>query len=180
VETNILKIGGQRKMLPRQIVFALVTFLHNLFTVVWIGGMIVLAAAVLPSARQVLGMSPETKKLMDAIQKRLSKLVYVCIVGLLVTGFLLARRSPAFQGLFSFGNTYSAVLTIKHILTAAIIGVALYRSLALGGGAGPSLPAQEKRKMSLLLLNVVFGIVVLLLSGFSAALASPPPTPPAY
>ena len=35
---------------------------------------------------------------MNVIQKRLSVLVYVSIVGLLLTGVLLARRTPAFEG----------------------------------------------------------------------------------
>jgi uncharacterized membrane protein len=160
--------------MPKQIVFAIVTFLHDLFTAVWIGGMISLALAVLPSARKVLGMGPETKKMMDAIQKRLSTLVYVSIVGLLMTGLLLSRRSPAFQGLFYFGNRYSVVLAVKHVLTLVMIGIALYRSLVIGRGGAPAKPRREKLKVALLLLNVVLGVVVLLLSGFIAAFAAPP------
>ena len=162
-------------MPAKQIVFAVVTFLHDLFTAVWVGGLITLGITVLPSAKEVLGMGPQTKKLMDAIQKRLSVLVYVSIVGLVLTGFLQANRSPAFQGLFSFGNLYSTVLTLKHILVLAMIAVALYRSLVLGRRSGPSTPSQEKLSAGLLFLNIVLGVAVLLLSGFSAALASGPP-----
>jgi putative copper export protein len=155
--------------------FAIITFLHDLFTAVWIGGVITLGITVLPSAKKVLGMGPQTKKLMDAIQKRLSVLVYVSIVGLLLTGLLQANRNPAFQGLFSFGNSYSAVLTIKHILVLAMVAVALFRSLVLGRRSGPSTPSQEKLKAGLLFLNIILGVAILLLSGFSAALASGPP-----
>jgi uncharacterized membrane protein len=118
--------------MPRQIVFAIVTFLHDLFTVVWIGGLITLGATVLPAIRKTLGKGPQMKQLVDSIQKRLSVMVYVSIVGLILTGILLSNRSPAFEGLFHFGNTYSAVLTIKHILVLAMIGLTLYRSLILG------------------------------------------------
>jgi putative copper export protein len=162
-------------MPSKQVVFAIVTFLHDLFTAVWIGGLITLGITVLPSARKVLGMGPQTKKLMDTIQKRLSVLVYVSIAGLLLTGLLQANRNPAFQGLFSFGNPYSTVLTIKHILVLAMVAVALCRSLVLGRRSGPSSPAQERIKAGLLFLNVVLGIAVLLLSGFSTALSSGPP-----
>jgi putative copper export protein len=161
--------------MPKQTVFALVTFLHDLFTAVWIGGLITLGITVLPAAKQVLGMGPQTKKLMDTIQKRLSVLVYVSIVGLVLTGMLQARRSPAFQGLFSFGNTYSTVLTLKHILVVVMVGVALYRSLVLGRQSGPSTPSQEKLSGVLLYLNILLGIAVLLLSGFSAAFGATPP-----
>ena len=162
-------------MPPKQIVFAMVTFLHDLFTTIWVGGLITLGITVLPSAKKVLGMGPQTKKLMDAIQRRLSILVYVSIVGLVLTGLLQANRSPAFLGLFSFGNPYSAVLAIKHILVLGMVAVALYRSLVLGRRSGPPNPSREKLSTALLFLNIVLGIGVLLLSGFSVALSSAPP-----
>lgn len=151
------------------IVFALITFLHDLFTVVWIGGLITLGLTVLPSVKNVLGKGPQTKKLMDTIQKRNSILVYVSMIGLVLTGLLQTNRSPAFQGLFSFGNVYSTVLAIKHILVLGMIAISLYRSLALKRAATPS---QEKLKAALLLLNIVFGVSILLLSGLTAALSS--------
>jgi len=164
-------------MAVQQIVFALVTFLHDLFTAVWIGGLITLGIIVLPSSRKVLGAGPQTKQLMDAIQKRLSVLVYVSIVVLAVTGMLQANRNPAFQGLFSFGNPYSTVLTLKHILVLAMVAVALIRSLVLGRRSRPSTPSQEKLSVGLLFINIVLGIVVILLTGFAVAFSSG--TPPA-
>jgi len=156
--------------MPAQaIIFALVTFLHDLFTAVWIGGLITLGLTVMPSVKKVLGKGPQTKQLMDTIQKRHSVWVYVSLVGLVLTGLFQANRAPAFQGLFSFGNAYSTVLTIKHILVLAMIAIALYRSLALGS---TSTPAEEKLKVRLLVLNIIFGISILLFSGFTAALAS--------
>jgi len=106
---------------------------------------------------------------MDAIQKRHSILIYLSMIGLVLTGLLQANRTSAFLGLFSFGNTYSAVLAAKHILVLAMIAIALYRSLALGK---TSTPAQEKLKATLLILNIVFGVGILLLSGFTAAISS--------
>jgi len=160
---------------PKLIVFAIITFLHDLFTVVWVGGLITLGLTVLPSAKKVLGKGPEMKKLMDAIQKRLSVLVYVSIVGLLLTGLLQANRAADFQGLFSFANTYSIFLSLKHVLVLAMIAITLYRSLVLGRRTGPSTPAQEKLSVKLLLLNMILGVAVLLHSGFGAALAAAPP-----
>lgn len=155
--------------MPKQIVFAIVTFLHDLFTVIWVGGLITLGVVVLPSARKVLGMGPDTKKLMDVIQRRLSVMVYISIAGLLATGLLLSNRSPAFQGLFRFGNAYSFVLAFKHLLVLLMVGVALLRSLALRRVSGP---AQERLKAALLFLNIALGVLVLILSGFSAAFSS--------
>lgn len=119
-------------------------------------------------------MGPQTKALMDAIQKRLSVLVYVSIAGLVATGLLLGNRSPDFQGLFHFGNSYSAVMSIKHILVLVMIVVALDRSITVGRRSGPSSLAQEKLKVGLLFLNIILGIAVLLLSAIVVALGSNP------
>ncbi len=165
-------------MPSKQIAFALITFIHDLFTVIWIGGIFSLAVVVMPAARGVFGLGPEVKKLMAAIQKRLSTLVYISIVALAITGFLMSQRTEAFQGLFSFANAYSTVLSIKHLVFLAMIVVALVRSLALGKtagakpGPGTAAARQEKAKMALLLANLVLGIAALLLSGFAAALAA--------
>ncbi|RLD08816.1 MAG: hypothetical protein DRI65_00935, partial [Chloroflexota bacterium] len=118
---------------------------------------------------KVLGKGPETKKLMDTIQKRNSVLVYASMVGLVLTGLLQANHSSAFLGPFSFGNAYSAVLAVKHILVVLMIVIALYRSLAL---SKTTTHGQEKFKGILLILNLLFGISILLLSGLAAALSS--------
>jgi putative copper export protein len=160
--------------MPNQNVYAIIVFLHDLFTAVWIGGLITLAMTVLPSARQVLGKGPQMKKLLDAIQKRLSVLIYISIVGLVLTGMLQANRNPAFEGLFHFGNAYSTALSLKHIAVVLMIGVALFRSLGLGRRRDPLTPSQEKLNMGLLLLNAVLGVVVLLLTGVSVAYGAGP------
>jgi putative copper export protein len=154
------------------IALTLNTFLHDLLTAVWIGGLIVIGITVMPSARQALGKSPQMKQLMDAIQKRQSVLVYVSITGLLVTGVIQAKQTAAFQGLFRVGNAYSAALTIKHILVLVMIAIALYRSLVLGREGKQTTPDQEKLRVRLLFLNIILGIAVLLASSYTAALSA--------
>ncbi len=155
--------------MPKQIVFTVVLFVHNLCTVLWVGGMMALGLSVMPSAKQVLGMGPQTKKLMDTIQKHLSRIVYVCIVLLIATGMLMAKRSPAFHGLFHFGNPYATALSIKHILTILMVAIALVRSIVLGPKEGPAAQQQEKLKNSLLFVNIALGTIVLFLSAYCTA-----------
>jgi putative copper export protein len=83
-----------------------------------------------------------------------------------------ANRTPAFQGLFGLGNAYTTALTVKHILVAVMIVVALLRSLGLRRRSTSPSPFQEKLSIRLLFLNLLLGVAVLLLSGFMAALAS--------
>jgi putative copper export protein len=157
--------------MSNQIAFALVSFFHDLFTAIWIGGLIVTVLAFMPSVKTVLGASPQTKELLAAFKKRQSVWVYVSIFGLVLTGLLMTNRSPDFGGLFSFANPYSITLSLKHILVLAMIAIALYRSLVLGRGKAPATPAQERLNAQLLLANVVLAVVVLLMSGFVAAFA---------
>ncbi len=153
--------------------FALVLFLHNLTTIFWVGGMVTLAFTVIPAARSVLGMGPEMKRLLDAIQRRLALFTYVSFAVLVVTGLLLSRHSPAFHGLFRFGTPAETVLAIKHGLVIVMIAIALVRSRLLGRGAaaGGNPQGRERLKAMLLFVNTFIGIVVVLLSSLFSVLA---------
>lgn len=161
--------------MPQQTVFALVTFLHDLFTVTWIGGLVVLGITVLPVAGKLYGRGPETMRLMDAIQARHRWLVYVSIVGLAITGALLARRSPTSAGFLTFATPYATVLSVKHLLTAGMVIVALVRSVVLAPREGPATPAVQKGKVALLYLNLVLGVLVLAATGLLSAYGGRPP-----
>lgn len=159
-------------MTTQTLVIGFVTFLHDLFTVIWIGGLINLGLSVMPAVKKVLEKGPQVKKVMEEVQKRNKVLVYISIVGLALTGMLKANQSSTVMGLFNFGNTYSAIMASKHILFLVMVAIVLYRSLAL---AKTSTPKQERLKKALMMINIVLGIIVLLLSGFAAALSSAVP-----
>ncbi len=152
-----------------------VLFLHNLFTVVWIGGLIILGVVVLPITSKTLGKGPKTKELIDKIQNRLSVFVYISILGLLGTGMLLSNRAPQFDGYFSFANGYSIVLAIKHIVVILMVLIALFRRASLKQRGDKLQPRRRKAGLGLLFANVILGIAVLLLSAMSVVLSSPAP-----
>jgi uncharacterized membrane protein len=155
----------------KTVVFGLITFAHDLFTAVWIGGMFTLALSVFPALKGILGAGPETKKVTGAIQKRHSVWAYISMAGLILTGLLMANRSEAFSGLFTFQNPYTTALSLKHILVLGMVSISLYRSLILGRGESPSSPSQKKRNAQLLIINLILGMGVLLLSGLMVAWA---------
>jgi putative copper export protein len=156
-------------MTPQTIVFALVSFFHDLFTAIWMGGLLVTVLAYLPAVKNALGAGPQVKKVMMEFQKRQSVWVYVSMAGLILTGLLMTNRIPQFESLFGFGNPYSVALSIKHILVIAMIGVSLYRVL----GRSTMTPEKERLNMKLLFINAALAVLVLLTSGFTAALARP-------
>ena len=150
-----------------------VLFLHNLFTVVWVGVLIVLGAVVLPVTSKTLGKGARTRELIDEIQNRLSVFVVVSVLGLLGTGILLAKGAPQLEGLFSFSNGYSTVLAVKHIIVILMVGVALFRRVALKRRGDTLHPRCREAGLGLLYANMALGILVLLLSAMSVVLSSP-------
>ncbi len=143
-----------------------VKFLHDLFTVMWIGGMIVMAAVILPSVKKQLG--PEAKKLIATMKSKLSILTYVSMIGLLVTGLLLSNTSPLFTGFLDTSTQYSLLLTVKHIVIALMVMISLFRSLGIER-MNLEGPKEQKLGAVLLLLNVILGISILLISGLLGA-----------
>jgi putative copper export protein len=148
-----------------------ILFLHNSFTVVWIGGMITLSLIILPVTSKVLGRGAQTKALVDRIQSRLSWFVWVSIAGLLVTGLLLSKRAAAFDGPFSFDTTYSAVLSVKHIAVGLMIALAATRRWFLRKRSDNRQRGLRKASLALLGANVFLGLLVLLLSSMGAVLS---------
>ncbi len=157
-------------MFSKTIIFGIVTFLHDLFTAIWIGGLFTLALSVFPAVRNNFGKSPQTQQLSESIQKRHSVWVYISLVGLIITGLLLSKQSPDFLGLFQFGDTYSMLLSSKHILVIFMIAASLYRSLAIGKKEQLT-PRQQKTSFLLLISNLTAGLLVLLMSGFLTAIS---------
>ena len=149
----------------------LVMFLHNLFTAIWIGGLIVLAVTVLPAIKK---QKEQYKDLSKNIQKRLNTIVLVSIIGLWVTGMLLANRSTSFTGLLNTSNTYSFAMTIKHSLVLIMTTLALARTWLVVRTKKTSEPSMEKRGAIILVCNLILGIAVLLLSAYTATIASLP------
>ena len=156
-------------MVVKTLVFTLMTFFHDLFTVIWMGGLIVTAISFMPAVKESLGSGPEIKKVMASFQKRHRIWVYISMAGLILTGIVMTHRSPDFERLFSWGNPYSVALSIKHILVIIMIVITLFRTLVLRRNQGDQSQGNERLTMKLLLVNVVLAVIVLLNSGLVAA-----------
>lgn len=155
------------------IVPTLINFLHEMFTIIWIGGMLLLVLVIMPILKKQF--KPEEFELFNKkIRKRLSIFVYISIVGLLVTGLLLSKQSTLSSSFFSFENTYSIILSIKHILYFLMIAIAVFRGTILDRIKGMNKGVKPKVSKVLLLSNVIFAIAVLFLSAYTGVLASMP------
>ncbi|MBD3408099.1 MAG: hypothetical protein GF411_18405 [Candidatus Lokiarchaeota archaeon] len=163
--------------MTNELILGTIKFIHDLCTAIWIGGLIVLGSVLLPSIKQIIGMNEQTKQLTKQIKNKLSKIVYICMIGLLITGVLMSNRSPLFTSFFSISNGYSLYLTIKHILIGGMVIIALTRSQVIE--RLKQITPRTKNKLNILLIavNIVFGILVLFFSGLIAAIGLMAGTP---
>ena len=155
----------------------LINFLHNVFTALWIGGMLTLAFTVLPAMRKVLGKSKEMKALNSMIKKKLSLLTYISIVGLIITGLFMSNMavlSGLSMGFLSFGNEYSILMSIKHLLYFVMVFLSLFRSQIVDRVKKFTPEQKQKLNMLTLLLNILAGLAVLFLSSYVSVLAGLP------
>jgi putative copper export protein len=162
---------------PTAIAPILINFLHNVFTALWIGGMLTLAITILPAIRKVLGKSKESKDLNSVIKKKLSLLIYISIIGLIITGLLMSNRavlSGLSTGFLSFGNEYSILMSIKHILYFLMIFLSLFRSQIVDKVKKFTPKQKQMLNMLTLIFNILAGLGVLFLSSYVSVIAGLP------
>jgi len=139
--------------------------LHNLFTALWIGGLLTMVLAVLPGIRKnekICG--GKTWLIIEGIQARLRPIAWVSMAGLAITGILLGRSSKEFTGLFNFGTPYMTAISVKHILIILMVVLAFVRLSINKRIQAEQKPELQKASFGVLLLNAVLGVVVLFLS----------------
>ncbi|MGM0687929.1 MAG: hypothetical protein ACQET3_13225, partial [Promethearchaeati archaeon] len=101
-----------------------------------------------------------------------NKIVGISILGLFVTGVLMSNFAPLFQGYLSIANQYSFILTLKHVTVGLMIIITFLRNWLTSAKKTKEKPGQPRITAILLIVNLFLGLVVLLLSGWTAALTS--------
>ena len=154
------------------IVLTLINFLHELFTVIWIGGMLLLVLVMMPILKKQFEKE-KVNQIDKMIKKRLSIFTYVSIVVLMVTGLLMTRLADPIivTGFISFESSYATLLSIKHILFILMALIAIFRSAILDRIKGMENKARNKLGKILLLVNIIFAIAVLFLSSYLGIIA---------
>jgi putative copper export protein len=156
--------------MQKLIVFGIVRSLHNVFTALWIGGLLTTALTFMPAFMNKGDKAKKDKSIVMRYQKRLRVVALISIIGLWITGLLLGKQTSAYSGFMSFATTYETLISIKHLLILVMILVAVYRGYILGPKFEQFKPQQQKLYAGLLFLNALLGVIVLFLSGISAAI----------
>lgn len=146
----------------------LIRSLHNIFTSIWIGGMLFMILTLLPVIRRVIADKNIQGELITQVLIRQSRWIYLGIFVLLISGLLLSRQSGQTKGFLDFENRYAAILSLKHILVIVIAIVAVIRSTLFREAATSKSQAKKKISMALLLINTLLGSAILVLSSMNA------------
>jgi len=97
------------------IIPSVVRSLHNFFTSIWIGGMLVMVITFLPTIRKEIKDGGLQGAVIDEVMSHHSKWVYIGIVVLAGTGMLMARLSGQTSGLFNFNSPYTTIIQKRRI-----------------------------------------------------------------
>jgi uncharacterized membrane protein len=164
-------------------VLALSYWLHLIATIVWIGGLALMALVVWPAAQRALD-APQRAALMEALNRRFAPLAYLSLGVLIVTGMIQLVGDENYLGTLQFTNAWSQLILVKHIFVGAMIAVSVYmslsiepalRRLALLEARRPEVVFAEmddlrRRRARLTQVNFGCGIVVLLVTAVATAL----------
>ena len=79
-------------------VLALSYWLHMLATIVWVGGLALMALVVWPGARAVLGPGPQLADLLDRLQRRFNPWAWGSLAVLIFTGLTQMAGNENYAG----------------------------------------------------------------------------------
>lgn len=166
----------------------IMTSLHNLATVAWIGGLIAATVSVLPALKGS-GLNPQqTLRLTRLYWKRQRVLSAAAIIILAVSGVFLTKVA-AVSVKPSVGAPYTALLTIKHVLSGLMLVLVILRTIMdrrtqmMEAKAEPARPDQSGSPAAapkggkipyLVYANTAAGVIVIILSSILAVLSRLP------
>ena len=159
---------------------ALNYWLHLLASVIWIGGLALNALVIRPALARVLS-EKRSAQVQDELQRRFTPFANLSLVVLVVTGILQMVSDSNYDGLLNFNNVWTQAILLKHLAVGAMVIIALYVQLGLNPALErarllasrrikeANLPVLRIREQRISLLNLGFGLLVLLFTALATA-----------
>jgi uncharacterized membrane protein len=159
-------------------ILALSFWLHMIATIVWVGGLALMALVVWPGARAVLGPGLELSEFIRRLQTRFNPLAWLSLAVLIVTGLTQMSANKNYDGLLRITNPWTVAILAKHLVVGAMIAIGLYMQVSLQpelarlamlesrGRPVPDAEELRQRELNLTRLNLICGVLVL---GLTAA-----------
>lgn len=163
-------------------VLALSYWLHMLATIVWVGGLALMALVVWPGARAVLGPGPQLAELLSRLQRRFNPWAWGSLAVLTVTGLTQMAANENYDGMLQVSNPWALAILVKHIAVGGMVLVGLYQqwsvqpalvrlaTLQAHGRDAPGLEALRLRELLLTRINLACGVFVLAFTAIARVL----------
>lgn len=148
-----------------QVLIALSLWLHALGTVILIGHYLLLSVVYLPVLEKGGGT------FLSQISKRSRPWMYLSLVVFMVTGVYLMFADPNYRGAGDFGNLWSVMMLVKHLLIVGMIGLGFWNNAFLR--VGPMMASNQhaergiQRFRTYSSLMAISGVLVLLLTALA-------------
>jgi uncharacterized membrane protein len=149
---------------------ALSSWLHSVGTVIFIGHFVLLSLIYLPTFANDQA-DPARGTILSEISKRSRGWMYASLLVFIITGIYLTFVDPNYLGIGDFGNSWSVLMLVKHILVLGMIAMGFwYNGLMrvgplLSSNYGAAQAFVSFRRYSNLM--AIAGILILLLTAIS-------------
>ena len=154
-------------------------WIHLLSTVIWLGGMALMALVAWPALRRQTLQANQWVSL----QQRFIPWANASLVLLLVTGFYQMTKDPNYSGFLVIDGIWAGAILVKHIAFAGMVAIGVYvqgwlypaiHRLQLLAQSRPDDAAAEEmalteREVRLLRLNLVCAAALLLCTAVATA-----------
>ena len=140
-------------------------WLHALGTVVLIGHYFLLSVIYLPVLEKGGGV------FLSQISKRSRPWMYASLVIFMITGIFLMFADPNYLGVGDFGNFWSVMMLVKHVLIVGMIGLGFWYNGFLR--VGPMMASSNSSEIGIRRfrmysrLMAISGVLVLLLTALA-------------
>jgi uncharacterized membrane protein len=148
-----------------QILTALSIWLHALATIVLIGHYLLLSVMYIPVLEKNNGTA------LSEISKRSRSWMYLSLVTFMLTGVYLMFVDPNYLGVGNFGNLWSVMMLVKHLLIFGMIGLGFWFNALLR--VGPMMSSNNNAELGIRRfrlysnLMAISGVLVLFLTALA-------------
>ncbi len=139
-----------------------IILLHILVATIWVGGHLVLALGFLPAI-----LKNKDLDLLNSFESRYEKVGMPALLILVVTGIYMALYYLPFTAWFNFDHHLSRHITLKLILLATTIALALHARLRLI----PNLSTGNLRLLAVHIIAITVVAVLFVVTGLSIRLS---------
>jgi uncharacterized membrane protein len=151
------------------ILVALSTWLHNLATIVMIGYFVFTRLIYLPVFERRMQASA-LRDLLEQVSAQLRPFFGGSLLIFIVTGTHLMLINEDYLGLGNFfGNSWSVLIVIKHVLVLAFLALAVFSERAFLAQISDEKPEALRQYRWALNIDTILGLIILLLTSIAQA-----------